>query len=169
MVVQDYNTVNRSTWSHVRVNGTFHHDLLVRIGLHQGSVFSPISWHLPAKRFYHKTITFQDTELPPNLFGKVPWVSLGLARNYYRLYTIFLSLNPKSLKEIQEENEHNFKEILLKIMYVYHNAVFTFEVIFSTLTYARWMCFNVTHSLMDIAGSIRLHNTLQTFSIRIAW
>ena len=43
-----------------------------RIGLHQGSVLSPISWHLPAKRFYHKTIIFQDTELPPNLFGEVP-------------------------------------------------------------------------------------------------
>ena len=54
-------------------------------------------------------------------------------------------------------------------MYVYHKAVFIFEVIFSTLTYARWMCFNVTHSLMDISASIHLHDTLQTFSIRIAW
>lgn len=54
-------------------------------------------------------------------------------------------------------------------MYVYHKASFTFEVIFSTLTYTKRMCFNFTHSLMDITGSIYLHNTLQTLSIRIAW
>ena len=54
-------------------------------------------------------------------------------------------------------------------MYVYHKAAFTFEVIFSTLTYAKWMCFNFTHSLMDFTGSIYLHNTLQTFSLRITW
>ena len=46
--------------------------------------------------------------------------------------------------DIQGENVHNFKEILL-MMYVYHKAAFTFEVIFSTSTYdARWMCFNAT-------------------------
>ena len=39
-----------------------------------------------------------------------------------------------SLKVIQGENLHNFKEILL-MMYVYHKAAFTFEVIFSTSTY----------------------------------
>ena len=55
-------------------------------------------------------------------------------------------------------------------MYDYHKAVFTFEVSFSTPTYdARWMCFNFTHNLMNIVGSIDLHNNLQTFSIRIVW
>ena len=87
----------------------------------------------------------------------------------YNVYTFFLSLNPSSLKEIQGENLHNFKEILL-MMYVYHKAAFTFEVSFSTSTYdARWMCFNFTHILMNIVGSIYLHNSLQTFSIRIVW
>ena len=53
----------------------------------------------------------------------------------------------------------------------YHNkAAFTFGAIFSTPTYnARWMCFNFTHSLMNIVGSIDLHNSRQTFSIRIVW
>ena len=53
----------------------------------------------------------------------------------------------------------------------YHNkAAFTFGAIFSTPTYnARWMCFNFTHSLMNIVGSIDLHNSLQTFSIRMVW
>ena len=55
-------------------------------------------------------------------------------------------------------------------MYVYHNAAFTFEVSFSTSTYdAKWMYFNFTHILMDIAGRIDLHNSLQTFSIRTVW
>ena len=92
--------------------------------------------------------------------------SLGLARNYYRLYTFFLSLNPKSLNEIQGEN---FKEILLR-MCVDHKAAFTSEVSFSTPKYdARWMYFTFKYSLMDIAGSIHLHNSLQTFPIRIVW
>ena len=90
--------------------------------------------------------------------------SLGLARNYYSLYTFFLSLNPKSSNEIQEEN---FKEILLR-MCVDHKAAFTSEVSFSTSKYdARWMYFTFKYSLMDIAGSIHLHNSMQTFSIRI--
>ena len=56
------------------------------------------------------------------------------------------------------------------MMYVYQNAAFTFEVSFSTSTYdAKWMCFNLTHILMNIVGSIDLHNSLQTFSIRIVW
>ena len=56
------------------------------------------------------------------------------------------------------------------MMYVYHNAAFTLEVSFSTFTYdAKWMCFNFTHILMNIVGSIDLHNSLQTFSIRIVW
>ena len=55
-------------------------------------------------------------------------------------------------------------------MYVYHKAAFTFEVSFSTSTYdARWMWFNFTHILMNIVGSIYLHNSLQTFSIRTVW
>ena len=83
----------------------------------------------------------------------------------YKVYTFFLSLNPSSLKEIQGENLHNFKKILL-MMYVYHKAAFTFEVSLSASTYdARWMYFNFTH----IVGSIDLHNSLQTFSIRIVW
>ena len=56
------------------------------------------------------------------------------------------------------------------MMYVYHKAASTFEVSFSTSTYdGRWMCFNFTHTLMNIVGSIDLHNSLQTFSIRIVW
>ena len=55
-------------------------------------------------------------------------------------------------------------------MYVNHVAAFTFEANFSTPTYdARWMCFNFTHSLINIVGSIDLHNRLQTFSIRTVW
>ena len=53
------------------------------------------------------------------------------------------------------------------MMYVYHNAAFTFEVSFSTPTYVtKRMCFNFTHILINIVGSIDLHNSLQTFSIR---
>ena len=70
---------------------------------------------------------------------------------------------------MQGENLHNFKEILL-MMYVYHKAAFTFEVSFCTSTYdARWMYFNFTHIFMNIVGSIDLHDSLQTFSIRIVW
>ena len=70
-----------------------------------------------------------------------------------------------SFKEIHGENLHNFTEILFMI-YVYHCAAFTFEVSFSTPTYdARWMCFN----LMNKVGSIDLHDSMQTFSIRIVW
>ena len=55
-------------------------------------------------------------------------------------------------------------------MYVYHNAAFTFEVSFTTSTYdAKWMGFNFTHILVNIIGSIELHNTLQTLSKRIVW
>ena len=87
----------------------------------------------------------------------------------YKVHAFFLTLNPRSWKDIQRENLHNFKEILL-MMYVYHKAAFTFEVSFSTSTYdARWMCFNFTHILMNIVGSIDLHDSLQTLSIRIVW
>ena len=56
------------------------------------------------------------------------------------------------------------------MMYVYHNAAFTLEVSFSTFTYdAKWMYFNFTHILMNIVGSIDLHDSLQTLSIRIVW
>ena len=56
------------------------------------------------------------------------------------------------------------------MMYVYHNAAFTLEVSFSTFTYdAKWMCFNFTHILMNLVVRIDSHNSLQTFSIRIAW
>ena len=83
----------------------------------------------------------------------------------YRDHTFFLYLKSGSFKEIQVENLHNFKEILL-MMYVHHKAAFTF----STPKYdVRWMCFNFTHSLLNIVGSIDLHNTLQRFSIRIIW
>ena len=54
------------------------------------------------------------------------------------------------------------------MMYVSHKTVFTFEVSFPTSD-AGWMCFNFTHRLMNIAGSIDLHNSLHTFSIRILW
>ena len=68
-----------------------------------------------------------------------------------------------SLKEIHGENLHNFNESLI-MMYVYHKAAFTFDVSFSTPTYdARRMCLNFTHILMNIVGSIDLHNSLQTF------
>ena len=85
----------------------------------------------------------------------------------YRVHTFFLSLNSRSFEEIQAENLHNFKYILL-IIYVYHKATINFEVSFSTPTYdARWMCFNFTHILVNIVRSIDLHHSLQTFSIRI--
>ena len=65
--------------------------------------------------------------------------------------------------------EKTYKEILLR-MCVDHKAAFTSEVSFSTPKYdARWMYFTFKHSLMDIAGSIHLHNSLQTFPIRILW
>ena len=47
--------------------------------------------------------------------------------------TFFLSLNPRSLNEIQGEKLHNFK--ILLVMYVYDKAAFTFGVSFSTSTY----------------------------------
>ena len=54
------------------------------------------------------------------------------------------------------------------MMYVYHKAAFTFKVRFSTSAYdVRWMRFNFTHILMNIVGSIDLHDSVQTFSIRI--
>ena len=63
--------------------------------------------------------------------------------------------------------EKTYKEILLR-MCVDHKAAFTSEVSFSTSKYdARWMYFTFKYSLMDIAGSIHLHNSMQTFSIRI--
>ena len=56
------------------------------------------------------------------------------------------------------------------MIYVGHKAAFTFEVSFSISTYdARWMGFNFTYILMKIVESIDLHNSLQTFSIRIVW
>ena len=55
-------------------------------------------------------------------------------------------------------------------MYLYHNAAFTFKVSFSTSTYdAKWMGFNFTHILVNIIGSIDLHNSLQKLSKRIVW
>ena len=62
----------------------------------------------------------------------------------YKVHTFFLTLNPRSLKDIQGENLQNFREILL-MMYVYHKAAFTFKICFSTSTYdATWICFNFT-------------------------
>ena len=104
-------------------------------------------------------------------FGtQVPWLSLTYARNESQGLHIFnTNLNSSSFKEIQGENLHTSKEILL-MMYAYHKAAFTFEVSLSTPTYdATWMCFNFTHSLMNTVGSIDLHNSLQTFSINIVW
>ena len=50
------------------------------------------------------------------------------------------------------------------MMYVYLKAAFTFEVSFSTSTYdARWMYFNFTHILMNIVGSIDLHEYSDIF------
>ena len=49
----------------------------------------------------------------------------------YKVHTFFLTLNPRTLEDIQGENLRNFKDILL-MMYVYHKAAFTFEVGFST-------------------------------------
>ena len=55
-------------------------------------------------------------------------------------------------------------------MYVYHKAAFTFEVSFSTSTYdVRWIWFNFIYILMNIVGSIGLHNSLQKCSIRNVW
>ena len=85
-----------------------------------------------------------------------PWL---LPEVNYRVYTFFLSLNSRS-----------FKEVLLMI-YVHHNtAAFTFAASSFTPTYdARWMCLNVTHSWMNMVGSIDLSNSRQTLSIRIVW
>ena len=93
----------------------------------------------------------------PWLFGsQVPWLSLSLARNELQGSQIF-------------PNFQNFKEILL-MLYGYHKAAFTFKVRFSTSTYdAKWMCSNFTHILMNIVGNIDLHESVQTFSIRIVW
>ena len=105
---------------------------------------------------------------PPNFLAKfpdfpclsgthVPWLSLTLAINELQ----------RSHKEIQGKN------IIYIIIYIisirfYSWCMFiiiTFEVSFSTLTYeTRWMCFNFTHSLMNIAGSIDFHNSLKTFT-----
>ena len=49
-------------------------------------------------------------------------------------------------------------------------TTFNFAASFSTPAYdTRLTCFNFTHSLMNIVGSIDLQNSLQTFSIRILW
>ena len=48
-----------------------------------------------------------------------------------KVQTFFPTLNPSSLKDIQGENLHNFKDILL-MTYVYHKTTFNFEVRFST-------------------------------------
>ena len=106
----------------------------------------------------------------PWLFGtQVAWLSLTLSRNKLQGSIIFPKSKSKEFKEIQGGNLHNFKDTLLT-MYVYHKAAFTFEVNVSTSTYgARGMCFKFTHVLMNIVGSIDLHNSLQTFSIRIVW
>ena len=83
----------------------------------------------------------------------------------YRIHTFFLS--QEVLWRFKEKIYKNLKDFLL-MMYGYHKAAFTFEVSFSTSTYdARWMCFNFTHSF--IVGSVDLHNSLETFSIRIVW
>ena len=56
------------------------------------------------------------------------------------------------------------------MMYVDHKAAFTFQVSFSNSTFdTQRMCFNLTHILINILGSIDLHNSLQTFSIRTVW
>ena len=53
-------------------------------------------------------------------------------------------------------------------MHDYHKAAFPYEVSFSTPTYdAKWVCFNFTHSFMNIIGRSDVHNNLQAFSIRI--
>ena len=84
--------------------------------------------------------------------------SLTLARNELKGSHLF---RKSKFKEIQGENLHNFKVLLM--MYDYRKAAFTFEVSFSTPTYdARWMRFSFTHSLMNIVRSIDLHNSLET-------
>ena len=89
-------------------------------------------------------------------FGtQVPWLSLTYARNESQgLLIININLNSSSFKEIHGENLHTFKVILL-MMYAYHKAAFTFEESFSTLAYdATWMCFNFTHSLMNVVEAL---------------
>ena len=74
-------------------------------------------------------------------------------------------INSRSLKEIQVENLHNFKDILL-MKWNLHLPLKYVSV--TTPTYdARWMCFNFTHILMNIVENIDLHNSLETFLIRI--
>ena len=97
----------------------------------------------------------------PWFFGtQVPWLSLTSARSELQGSHIF---STSKFKEFQGENLHNFTEIL------FMNKI-TFVASFSTPTYdVRWMCFNFTHNLMNIVGSIDLHNSLQTFSTRMVW
>ena len=49
----------------------------------------------------------------------------------YKVHTFFLTLNPRSLKNIQGKNLYNLKEVLL-MMNFYYKAAFTFEVSFFT-------------------------------------
>ena len=83
-------------------------------------------------------IVWHSFRFSTHCFTKVPWLSLTfwnssslifpdsfLSLNY-KVHTFFRSLNPRSLKEIQGENLHNFKEILL-MMYVYHKGAFTLK------------------------------------------
>ena len=114
---------------------------------------------------------FLTTWFPLNFFAKfpnfpwffgtqVPWLSLISARSVLQGSHIF---STSKFKEFQGENLHNFTEILFmnKIIFVAN---------FSTPTYdVRWMCFNFTHNLINIVGSIDLHNSLQTFSVRMVW
>ena len=87
----------------------------------------------------------------------------------FKIHTFFLRPNSTSLKEIQGEHLHNFKEILL-MMFVCHKAAFTLEVRFSTLTYdARSMCFNFTLILMNINGSIDLQTVCRYELLRAFW
>ena len=51
-----------------------------------------------------------------------------------KVQSFFVSLNPRSVKETQGENLHNFKDILL-MMYAYQKAAFSFEVSYSNSTF----------------------------------
>ena len=84
----------------------------------------------------------------------------------YMVHTFFLSLNSRSFKEKIYIISRRFYSgyMIVKI-----RLYLTLQQVSLLPHDTRLMCFNFTHNLMNIVGSIDLHNSLQTFSIRILW
>ena len=81
-----------------------------------------------------------------SFFSKVPWLSLAFWDSSSLTFpdfsqkwiTRFTHLNPMSLKVIQGENLHNFKEILL-MMYVYHKDVLWLYTYLDEHSWKHWL------------------------------